>query len=264
MRPFLPSILLSLSALVSVSLLTGCQTNAQMKQLTDTNKRLETSLAQANQEISALKAREAALSQDLDTTKNVLGVMGQEKQSRVEESSTLRQQTRTFLIQHIDRLKQFLVDANLHDYIGGDLIARKQTDKGPLLVVDFGHPLPRNGQLTGANVFANVAPNKTCKMAVRVLRKIDDEVIVVWEGPVQDIKQAGQQRLMFPVAVGVEKGDYAGFWFPAEVCVGHDKGTGDFRLYDADLRIGSSSSPSRFSAGKEKRMYSLGVFGLLN
>jgi len=240
--------------------LIGCQTSGQTKQLADSNKRLEIALADARSEITALKTREQTLSRDLDQTKQVLGVMGQEKQSRVEESSSLRQQTRQFLLAHIDKLRQFLLEANLHDYIGGDLIGRKQAEGDSQLLVDFGHPLPRNGQLAGASVHAN----KACKFAVRVLRKIDDELIVVWEGPVFDIKQAGIQRSLFPVAVGVERGDFAAFWFPGEVCVGHDKGTGDFRFRGADMRIGNSTTSSSFDGARDKRMYSLGVFGLLN
>lgn len=249
---------LLLAAAVVASLL-GCQTTGDMKKLKDTNQSLESQLRQANAEIASLKQQQQALTQELQSTKQVLGIMGTEKQSRVAESSALRQQARNFLLDNVDRMRQFLLDANLNDYVGGEQVARKLVDKGPVLIADFSHPMPRGGQLLGVTAQLNAA----CPFAVRVLRKVENEYVVIWQGPMLEAKQAGVNRIMFPVAVGVEAGDVAAYYFPDGQCVAYDKGTGNFRYLTNDLALGGSVYATRFDGEKDRRMYSLGVFGLL-
>lgn len=248
-----------LAAILFSLMLAGCQTTGEMKKLKDANQSLETQLSKANAEIAALKQREQSLSNELNNTKQVLGVMGTEKQSRVAESTALRQQARTFLLEHVDRMRQFLLDANLNDYVGGEQVVRKLTEKGPALIADFSHPIPRGGQLLGVAAHLSAA----CSFSVRVLRKVENEYVVIWQGPKLEAKQAGTNRMMFPVAVGVEPGDIAAYFFPDAQCVAFDKGTGNFRYVTNDILLGGSIYATRFDGEKDKRMYSLGVFGLL-
>lgn len=239
-------------------LLSACQTTGEMKKLQDSNRSLQSQLSAANSEIAALKQKEAQLTNELNNTKQVLGVMGSEKQSRVQESSLLRQQARTFLLNQVDSMRNFLMESNLNDYVGGEQVARKVIEKGSVFLADFSHPMPKGGQLLGTNVYTTAA----CPISVRVMRKVEDEFVIIWQGPKMEAGK-GANRLIFPVAVGVEAGDVAAYYFPDAQCVAFDKGTGDFRYLSNDSALGTAIRATRFDGVKEKRMYSIGVFGLL-
>ena len=239
-------------------LLSGCQTTGEMKKLQDSNRSLQSQLSAANSEIASLKQKESELTSELNKTKQVLGVMGSEKQSRVQESSALRQQARNFLLGQVDSMRNFLLESNLNDYVGGEQVGRKLSEKGSIFIADFSHPMPKGGQLLGASVFTTAA----CPISVRVMRKIEDEFVIIWQGPKMEAAR-GANRLMFPVAVGVEAGDVAAYYFPDALCVAFDKGTGDFRYLNSDNALGTAIRATRFDGANEKRMYSIGVFGLL-
>lgn len=247
-----------MSVMFMVLMLSACQTTGEMKKLQDSNRSLQTQLNAATSEIAALKQKEAALTNELNTTKQVLGVMGSEKQSRVQESSLLRQQTRNFMLSQVDSMRNFLMESNLNDYVGGEQVARKVTENGSVFLADFSHPIPKGGQLLGAHVFTTAS----CPISVRVMRKIEDEFVIIWQGPKMEAAK-GANRLVFPVAVGVEAGDVAAYYFPEAQCIAFDKGTGDFRYLSNDNALGTAIRATRFDGAKEKRMYSIGVFGLL-
>lgn len=249
-----------LVALACASLVTGCQVPANIKELSDENQALKGQLNNANQQITQLKAQEHLLQKDITELNRVISVLEAERGSRTRESSQLRGQIRKFQQQQIDDLKAFLVREDLLDYIGGELVERAQVEEKPLMIVDLAHPVPKNGTLTGVGgYFAKPATFK-----VKVLRQVEDDLVVIWESKPITPKQPGLNRINFPVTAGVEQGDVLGYFFPAMTSVTFDTGTGDARYMQSDLRPGGKVRRSALLGEGKKRAYSIGVYALLN
>jgi hypothetical protein len=99
---------------------------------------------------------------------------------------------------------------------------------------------------------------------VRVLRPIDEKLVVIWASRSIEVPAKGEQQLKFPVSFGVEKGDYLAYYFDQPAMVSFDTGTGNSQYLTSDKQVGSLIRPSSLKGESEKRAYSLGVFGLLN
>lgn len=249
-----------LVVLACTLIVTGCQVPPNIKELNDRNQTLQGQLSKANEQITQLQAQERLLQKDIAELNRVISVLDTEKSSRVRESSQLRGQIRKFQQQQIDELKEFLVREDLLDYIGGELVERAQLEEKPLLIVDLGHPVPKNGTLTGlGGFFAKPAPFK-----VKVLRQVEDDLVVIWESKPITPKQPGINRIHFPVTVGVEQGDVLGYFFPTLTGVTFDTGSGDVRYLQEDLRPGGKVRRSALLGDGKKRAYSIGVYALLN
>ncbi len=238
----------------------GCQAAPDVKKLQDKNVALEQQLSQANQDIGKLKADKKLLEQDVAELNRVVSVLGQEKSSRVTESTNLRGQVRQFVQTRIDSLKTFLLASDLLDYIGGEMVERATVDEQPVLLVDLYNKVPRNGTLTGVGAYFQA----TGSVSVKVLRPIAGNNVVVWASPAIAVPERGVQRLEFPVTVGVEKGDILAYHLSQVGMVGYDTGTGDTRYLDEDVAVGTSIKTSSLEGENDKRAYSVGVFGLLN
>lgn len=252
-KPLLACTLLVLS-------LAGCQTPPNIKALQDKNGSLQQQLDQAQSQINQMQADKELMQQKAKELKRIISVLGEEKSSRVAESTNLRGQVRQFVQTQIDNLKQFLLAADLVDYVGGELVERANVDDKPLLVVDLMDPVPLAGTLTGVSGYFR----GTGRVSVKVLRPIKDSLVVVWSSKPITIAERGRQRLKFPVVVGVEKGDILAYYLAKPGMVGYDTGTGDTRYDTDDISVGSSLQRSSLDGKKDKRAYSIGVFGLLN
>ena len=246
--------------LISFLGLSACQTQPQMKQLQDQNRLLAADLARANNSLAQLQKEEAALRQDLAERERVMSVLGTEKSLRVQESSELRSQVRRFVQHQIDAYKDFLVQGDLLDYVGGELVERASVEQKPLFVVDLANPIPRAGTLTGAGAHFL----KPGYFSVKVLRRIDQNLVVIWDSKPLQVFQPGINRVNFTVGVGVEQGDVIGYFLSEGVAVSFDEGTGDSRFQTTDATMGSTIRLSALQGEKRRRAYSLGVYGLLN
>ncbi|UTA49136.1 hypothetical protein L1F30_06210 [Simiduia sp. 21SJ11W-1] len=241
---------------------TGCQAPQSTQQLTQQNAQLQTQLREAQGTIAQLQARESALEADVAELNRVMGVLGNEKTSRVQESSQLRGLMRVFVQDQIDLLKDFLVKGDLLDYVGGELVARNglgEAVEQQRLLVDLKNALPSEGVLTGVGGYFT----QPGSFRVKVLRQIENNLVVVWESKLLPVASAGKQRVNFPVSVGVDAGDLVAYYFPGQVMVAVDAGTGDTRTYGEDLALGKTLSVRALDHAKQKRAYSLGVYGLL-
>ncbi|BFM11083.1 hypothetical protein R50072_12360 [Simiduia litorea] len=243
--------------------LTACQTPQSIQQLQQQNQQLSVELKAAQQSISELSQSEAQLQSEVAELHRVMGVLGTEKSSRVQESSQLRGLMRNFAQDQIDLLKELLVKGDLLDYVGGEQVARQQTadtqGEKNLLLVDVQNAIPTEGILTGVGAYFTMPGN----FKVKVLRPIDGNLVVVWESKLLAVVAAGKQRINFPVSVGVEQGDLLGYYFPDQVIAHVDMGTGDSRTYSGDLALGKTLALRSLDNAKQKRAYSLGVYGLL-
>lgn len=243
-----------------VLLVAGCQAPQNIQQMQDKNQALDEQLKRANMAISELKAKESQQAQEMAELNRVIAILGEEKTSRVSESSNLRGDVRQFMQSQIDQLKDFLLKSNLLDYIGGELVARKQFDEDPVFIADLANKALRDGVITGVGGVFN-APGQ---LKVKILRQIDDELVVIWESRPVLIKDTGQQRIRFSVSVGVQRGDMIGYYFSAPGMVAFDTGTADTRYLNDDVPVGDTVSVSSLSGERQRRAYSIGVFGLMS
>ncbi|MFT5691026.1 MAG: hypothetical protein ACI92E_000351 [Oceanicoccus sp.] len=239
-------------------ILWGCQASTSPK-MQDEKASLQQQLKAMTAEVGSLSADRKLLQQDVAELNRIVGVLGEEKNSRVVESANVRGQVRQFVQTQIDSLKQFLLESHLLDYIGGELTQRSSLDKQPLLIVDLQHAIPENGSLTGVGAFFQGSGT----ISVKVLRPIENNYVVVWASPVLAVSEPGLQLLSFPVSVSVEKGDRLAYYLAQTEQVSFDTGTGDTRYVDGDLGIGAILNEVSMKGAKEKRSYSIGVYGLL-
>lgn len=244
-------------------LVAACQSPQGMQQLQQKNQQLTAELQTAQASINRLSKSEAQLQAEVAELQRVMGVLGNEKSSRIQESSQLRGLIRNFAQDQIDLLKELLVKGDLLDYVGGEQVPRQQTNDAALeqdlLVVDVKNTIPSEGVLTGVGAYFSAPGN----FKVKVLRPIDGNLVVVWESKLLTVAAAGKQRINFPVSVGVEQGDLLGYFFPNGVIAQFDMGTGDSRTYSGDVTLGKTLALRSLDNAKQKRAYSLGVYGLL-
>ena len=249
----------SLLILLGGLLLSGCQVPPDIKQLQDENSSLQQRLTQSKSDIDQLQANKLLLEKDVAELHRVISVLGEEKSSRVEESTSLRGEVRKFVQRQIDSLKQFLLAADLVDYVGGELVERSNTDEEPKLIVDLMNAVPHNGTLTGVGGYFQAVGS----VSVKVLRPVGDNLVVIWSSQPIAITERGQQRLKFSVVVGVEQGDYLAYYLDKPGMLGFDKGTGDTRYLDENVAVGTALKRTTLGGEKAKRAYSVGVYGLL-
>jgi len=243
----------------SVLLLAGCQTPAGMHQLENENNSLKQRLDKAEDQINALTTEQQKLSNQLTEANRVIAVLGEEKAARVSESSTLRGQIRRFVQEQIDAQKTFLVNSNLLDYVGGELVQRSKYDNRPLMLVDMHNKMPAQGVITGIGGYF-VQPTE---MVVKVMRQVQDNLVVIWESKPITIRKSGLVKVNLPVSVGVEKDDILGYYFPTLATVSFDQGTAETLVTTKNLRPGNAIGISSLGGKDEKRAYSLGVYALL-
>ncbi len=248
-----------LALLIPLSL-TGCLTQPNVKALQDENTQLQRQLNQASDEITDMRVREERLRSELSERNRVIDVLSTEKSSRVQESSQLRGLVRDFVQEQIDSYRDFLLQSDLLDYVGGELVSRSHRGEESRTLVDLGNPIPTSGTLTGmAGYFESPG-----QLVVKVLRPVQGNLVVVWESIPISAEQAGLVRLSFPVSVGVDKGDVIAYQFDGVVPISFDQGTGDTRFQREGLTLGSVVEPDDLAGAEERRAYSIGVLGLLN
>ena len=248
-------------AMICMSLgLVACQAPPDIKQLENEKAGLQNQLDEANSYITRLKSDKSGLESELAERDRVISVLSGEKNSRVVTSTKLRGQVRHFVQEQVDLLKSFLLEGNLLDYIGGELVERTAVYEEPLLIVDMANAVPKDGSLTSVGGFF-VRPGN---LTVKVMRQVEDDFVVVWESDALEIKGPGLKKVGFPVTVGVQKGDLIAYYLSQPGMVGFDAGTGDTRYLKEDMSFGRTVSVSSLMGEKQKRSYSLGVYGLLD
>jgi len=248
-----------LVAACAVVLLSACASQ-DMQTLQKEKENLQSQLEGANAEIRRLKQVESGLRDKIGTLEHTTSVLATEKTSRVEESSSLRGQVRKFVQDNVDAFKNFMVQGNLLDYVGSELVARAKQDKQPAFLVDFANPMPSSGVLTGVGGHFTQAGS----LVVKVLHPVGGQHVVIWESKGLDVERPGKQQIQFPVSVGVEKGDIIAYYFERAPNVAYDISTGETLYQTADVVLGGAVSKTFLSGASERRAYSLGVYGLLD
>ncbi len=241
------------------SFLLACEVTPDIQKMEQEHQILREQVVSAQEQIRNLQQQRSNLSTENAELKRVMAILDTEKDSRVDESTELRMQVRRYTQSQIDNLKDFMLQSNLLDYIGEELVERTSFDEQPTVFVDFDNAIPRSGSLMGVSGFFS----RPTEFSVNVLRPVDGRFVVIWQSQSISVVELGLQRLLFPVSVGVEKGDLVAFDFPISVGVKYDTGTGNSLLSKKSFVLGASVEPSSLKAKGEKRAYSLGVVAIL-
>lgn len=249
-----------ISVALCLTVLSGCGSTGNKNDLQTANTNLKRELAASNQRNSELQANITLLDRKIETLNQVVSVLDTEKTSRIEESSMLRGQVRKFVQNQVDSLKGFLVAGGLLDYVGGELVERSTFEQDPLTVVDLTNRITSAGVLTSVGAYVM----QPTSVKVKVLRNIENNLVVVWESRNITMNEVGPNRHEFTNSVGVEKNDIIAYEFTNNVGVGYTIGTGDARYSKQQLGLGSSIRIASLLGAKNKRAYSIGVYGLLN
>jgi len=249
-----------ISIIVCTTFLIGCGSTSNKGSTKDVISNLESQVKATQEKNDALEIENRIQKIEIDKLSNVVSALDTEKNSRVKESSVLRNQVRQFVQREITGLKKFLVEGGLLDYIGGELVPRKNVDDTPKTIVDLHNRINSSGVLT--SVGAYVVKPSTVK--VKVLRYIESKLVVVWESKPIRMNLVGQNRHQFVDSVSVQKGDAIAYEFSKSIGVGYSEGTADSRYSDKPLMLGDSIHVNSLLGAKAKRAYSIGVYGLLN
>lgn len=243
-----------------VFFLSGCQSTKETAKLKEDNKNLQKELTLSKSKVNQLTANNLILKGEIEDLNNVIAVLDNEKNSRIRESSVLRSQVREFVQNNVDALKEFLVQGNLLDYIGGELVERNGAEDKPITLVDLTNKISKQGVLTGMGAYIM----EPTSLKVKVLRNIDKKLVTIWESQLLSFDVEGLNRVQFANTIGVQVGDVIAYEFQGNVGVGFDSGTSDTRYTKSKLQLGKAISISSLMGKKEKRSYSLGVYGLLD
>jgi hypothetical protein len=249
-----------ISIIVCTTFLIGCGSTSNKGSTKDVISNLESQINVSNKKNNELEVENRIQKIEIDKLSNVISALDTEKNSRVKESSVLRNQVRKFVQREITGLKKFLVEGGLLDYIGGELVPRNKVDDTPKTIIDLHNKISSPGVLT--SVGAYVVKPSTVK--VKVLRYIENKFFVVWESNSIRMNLVGLNRHQFVDSVSVEKGDFIAYEFINNVGVGFSEGTADSRYPEKPLKLGESVHFNELLGAKEKRAYSIGVYGLLN
>lgn len=241
------------------SILAGCgSTSKNDTQSVITN--LENKLATEQTKNNELFNENRLLKLDVERLNGVVSVLDTERDSRVQESSLLRSQVRKFVQNKITLLKEFLVEGDLLDYVGGELVQRTNNEEKPMTLVDLNNRINSAGVLTGIGAYVNTPSD----VKVKVLRYIESNLVVVWESAPIKLYKLGLTKHQFVNTVGVEKGDVIAYEFERNVGVGYSEGTSDTRFSRNPIALGNSIHVKELEGANSKRAYSIGVYGLLN
>jgi len=244
---------------MAAATLAGCETTGGSDlQVENTNLRQQLEASQA--EIGQLRGTNLLLNRDIENLNQVISVLDTEKNSRIVESSVLREKVRFFVQNQVDVLSQFLVDGDLLDYIGGELVQRPNTEDEPFTLVNLSNVINSGGVLTGMGAFV-INP---CQVRVIILRNLEGELVTLWQSEIITLPNTGLVTYQFTNSVSVEPGDLIAYEFQDIVGVGYDTGTGDTRYTARPLVLGGAVPMSSLLGANDKRAYSIGVFGLLN
>ena len=243
-----------------VLLLAGCSTaSKKVALLEQQNLSLSTDLQATRDTVARLEKENAGLSTELEKQVSITETLGKEKAVRIKESGTLRQDTRTFLKAQISALREFSQKSDFLDYIGGELINREKSEEQGLTLVDMKNNIHSSGSLLGTWGYFT----SPCSYVVNILRKANDEWLVVWQAGPFTVEGTGIQRFGFDIPVSVEQGDMVAYTFQGAVGVPHSSGTGDTLYTDKRFKVGGKVPAPDLYGKSEKRTYSIGVVGIL-
>ncbi len=236
-----------LCVFVSVTvLLLGCAPEVQVlqKQIQD----LEATVAKQ-------KSENDKCQQELNNCNTLADTLFSEKRSKGKDMTLLKAKTRIFIQGEYDTLNRFSKNDELMDYMGGELITRKEKGNSDVTVLNLNH-FPTDSviyELKGVFDAQTV-------LVPQLFRKKGDKIVCIWQGPLIEIVSPGTIAYEFKTPLNVIQGDFFGFYFPKRVEVPYDTRTGKYSLFSGKVELGENIPRSYKD---QNRNYSIGVVGFL-
>ncbi len=240
-------------------LVSGCAApTEEMKTLKVQNAQLQSDLNGANSSIASLEKKNADLTGQVNQLNRISGTLEKEKAVRVEESSMLRQDVRSFVRNQLVVFREFSKDADFLDYRGGEIIDRSDSPGSSMSLIDTQYQMNATGTLYGIRGQFN----EPAVMSLAVLRPVKDQWVVVWSTEKLEVEQPGLQQINFSVPVSVQENDLVAYLFPNQVAVSCDRGTGGLVSVDKQLEAGQKLTQTT-SGNRQGWACSIGVVGML-
>ena len=237
----------------------GCATVPEkVKVLEAQTADLSLRLKESNAHLVTLEKENLELKAALQQQLNIAKALGKEKAVHLSTIGDLRQNIRTLLAAQMGFLREFSQKAELHDYVGGELIIRQYLEGNGLTLLDLKNTIPSGGSIFGTWGYFT----SPCSYVVSILRKVNEKWFVVWQSDTVEVVKTNLQTFDFLAPVSVEKGDVMAYTFRGIVGVTFDRGTGETLYAEKALRTGGAVERSDFKGGGDKRTYSLGVVGI--
>ncbi len=249
---------LARALVVVLLLLTGCVSTGGPDKLKQDNLNLTRQLGQCRNTVTALTQRKKELEGDVVELERLNRIVNKEKVERAEESTGLRGEVRNFVKMQMEGYRVFMQRSSLADYIGYELIPRAELRDKNILLVDTANPVKKAGMVNGIAGHFNLPGS----FFLRALRQVGDRYYVVWESKELSVAQAGRLAIDLNVPVSVEPGDIFAYYFPGNVLIPYDRGTGKVGYLTHDIHVGESLRSSSLKARSEGRAYSIAVYGV--
>ncbi len=247
-----------LSCVLVTVVLVGCEST---EGLIKERNALSAELAVQFEKNAALNSENKQLDEKLTFMTGVANNLKVEKDIRVKETASVRQVVREFVRDQMQVTREFSHNANLLDYIGGEVIDRATIDGEDQILVDFKQAFARPALIMGGKVFVR-AP---CEVYFCVFRPVEDNMVIIWQSSVFQAEQVGVNSFTFNVPVNVEQGDLVALGCKGAVQVPYDLGTGGVRFMKrSDGSVGIPLNMRSFSSHSDMRNYSFGVSGFLD
>jgi hypothetical protein len=235
-------------SLMLILLLSGC-VSQDVRHLQQENELLKS-------QISRAETKNRQLQNDLKECHALTATLSKEKKAQKTNITSLRGKTREFLKGLHGMFSRFSKNDELMDYTGGELIERAHMEGRDLTIVDFGNPLRGDAVI----YMVKGLFSKRTKMKLKLLRRTEDGLLCIWESPLLTVKEKGMKSLDLTPPLNALRGDYLGFYFPEDVGVPYDQKTGDYAVYDGEVKMGEYLPGYAEAKG---RNYSMGVAGIL-
>ncbi len=196
------------------------------------------------------------LSDDLASCNSLSSALGKEKRSKDQNMMALKGKTRAFLKEEFDNFNTFSRNDELMDYMGGELLSRKEIDGVSLTVVNL-KAMPADSVIY--SVKGKFVAGTT--FFPQLFRPTSKGNLCVWQGKMLKSTVSGVVTLDLDTPLNVLKGDYLGFYFPEKAGITYDTRTGNFAITNNRIELGEKL-PSTYA--NKNRTYSIGVKGFLN
>ena len=191
----------------------GCATTPQQAELKARNARLQDELSASREQVKRLTASEEMLTKEVTYLQYVNRVLEKEKLVRVGDAEQLREETREFIRDQMQSVREFARREGLLNYLGSELTERTMVRGEDQLLLDLRHRIPSDGTLLEGRVFlAEPAP-----FAFVLAREIQDQFVIVWKSDTYTTISNGLQEITFDIPVSAQADDCVGIYFPQAV-----------------------------------------------
>lgn len=219
-------------------------------------KQLQSQILELENNLVQLEEENYKLQKEINSCSSLTSTLNIEKKSREKDLSALKAKTRLFIKNEYNMLNAFSRNDELMDYIGGELISRRNQKGSNITIVNL-DPFPSDSVIYKMEGIFETGTT----VRPQLFRKDGDQVICVWQGPMVKVIASGKSSYLFDTPLNVFQGDYFGFYFPQRVTVTYDQRTGSHSILAGEIELGQKL-PKKYN--DIERNYSIGVAGFVD